>query len=228
MSPRSVGVGGASPRVRVTGISITYSGRPLLERVSFSLHEHEMGLLMGPSGSGKTSLLRCLMGLQKPAAGTVIVDSVDMTKTNAKDAARMRRTRMGLAFQSPELLPELNVVDNVALLMIFDGTSRDEARDAARRALGLVDLADKAERSVDTLSGGEAQRVALARAIARPSVRILLADEPTASLDRGSAVELIGVIRELTTRLGLATLVASHDERFTDVDHQLVDLGARG
>ena len=151
--------------------------------VSLSVQEGEFVALMGPSGSGKSTLLHLLGGLDRPTSGEVILQGEVISTLDDEQATRLRREKTGFVFQSFNLIPLLNVTENVALPFTIAGGSRGEAQVArVREAIALVDLTDKARHRPDQLSNGERQRVAVARALVT-SPAILLADEPTGNLD---------------------------------------------
>ncbi|MDO5737558.1 MAG: ATP-binding cassette domain-containing protein [Propionibacteriaceae bacterium] len=193
--------------------------------VGLSVAPGESVALMGPSGSGKTSLLRAITGLVETPTGRIMVGEDEMTGRPAEGRARLRRSLIGMAHQDPDLLPELSVIDNVAITMLFDRVPIAKARGIAQATLNALGIGALAERDTSAISGGQAQRVALARAVARPGIRVLVADEPTASLDGDNAVTVAQLIRERTRELGLASLVATHDTRVADVCDRVVHLG---
>jgi putative ABC transport system ATP-binding protein len=167
--------------------------------------------IAGPSGSGKTSLLLLLAGLERPAAGRVAMDGVDLGTLDADALADLRRDRVGIVFQSFHLLPSLSALDNAALPLQMAG--RRDARDAARAMLMRVGLGDRLHHRPSELSGGEQQRVAIARALVhRP--RLLLADEPTGNLDDQTADSVRDLLFELNRDLGTTLVLVTHDLSF--------------
>lgn len=159
--------------------------------------------IAGPSGSGKSTLLHLMAGLERPTRGQVTWPSFS---TDAAERAR----DIGVVFQSPSLVPALDVAENVSLPLILAGVNEHECRDRVAEALELVGVANLAAKLPEELSGGQAQRVAVARVLAqRP--RLVLADEPTGQLDRATGQHLMDVLLAATARLGAALLVSTHD-----------------
>ncbi|MBU3863051.1 ABC transporter ATP-binding protein [Streptomyces sp. 4503] len=166
--------------------------------------------IMGPSGSGKSTLLHLMAGLERPTSGKIGWPALGRPAT-ARD--------IGVVFQSPSLIPALDVVENAALPLVLSGTSESEARRRALSALDAVGVADLADKLPEELSGGQAQRVAVARVLAlRP--RVVLADEPTGALDRATGRHVVDVLLDTAAELGAALVVTTHDstvgERLTE------------
>jgi putative ABC transport system ATP-binding protein len=179
-----------------------------LDDVSLAIERGAFAVLTGPSGSGKTTLL-CLLGaLERPTRGRVLFEGKDLAGCSDVELARVRR-RMGFVFQDFSLIPNLSAEENVTYPLIPRGVARPERRRRARELLARFGLGGKEETRADRLSGGEQQRVAIARALAgRPEV--VLADEPTASLDPDTARLLLAAFRELHAG-GETIILASHD-----------------
>lgn len=210
--------------VEVEGLSLAYSQQSVLERVSLTVEPGQFVALMGPSGSGKTSMLSCIAGLVRPQRGSVHVGPHEVSAMSRRKAAAMRGANMGQMFQQPELLPELTVAENVAALEIFRGTSRARALAEASDRLEEVGLGGFELRSTSELSGGEAQRVALARALNNPQMRLLLADEPTASLDHRTAEAVVDCLARAVRAHGVTTIVCTHDPMVAAACDSLVEL----
>jgi len=167
--------------------------------------------IAGPSGSGKTSLLLLLSGLERPTEGRVVVDGVDLGTLDADGLADMRRSKVGIVFQSFHLLPSLSALDNAALPLQMAG--RREARTLATAMLQRVGLGGRLGHRPSQLSGGEQQRVAIARALVhRPS--LLLADEPTGNLDDHTAESVRELLFELNREIGTTLVLVTHDLEF--------------
>jgi putative ABC transport system ATP-binding protein len=164
--------------------------------------------IMGPSGSGKTTFLSCVAGLDQPTAGRVLLDGVDVTGWNENRRTRMRRDRIGFVFQDFSLMPYLTSAENVALPARLAGRGPDAT--AVRQALARTGIEDRADHLPSALSGGQQQRVALARAlVTQPAV--LLADEPTGSLDSATAREVLRLLRSAVDEQGQTTVMVTHD-----------------
>ncbi|MBL0887144.1 ABC transporter ATP-binding protein [Myceligenerans indicum] len=212
------------PPLTVEGIEIAYGDQVLVKGFGLHVDAGESVALMGPSGSGKTSLLHCLVGLSRPAAGEIRIAGNPMTGVSAARRADARRGLIGTAYQTPDLLAEVNVAENVAITLLFEGAAREDALAAARRSLAAVGVEHLAERGVANLSGGEAQRVSLARALVRESMCLLVADEPTASLDGTNAVRLSDLMTGMVRERGIGAVIATHDQRVADRCDRVVEL----
>ena len=187
------------------GVTVRFGHHLAVDDVSLQVAPGEVVALIGPSGCGKSTFLRVLAGLTEPDAGRVRWDGDDLT------AVAPHRRGFGLMFQDHALFPHRRVGENVAFGLRMAGASRPDISDRVAEVLELVGLDGYQDRTVDTLSGGEAQRVALARALA-PSPRLLMLDEPLGSLDRGLRDRLAGDLRRLLTELGLAAIHVTHDQ----------------
>lgn len=190
------------------GVRVSFAGRVLLAGVDLDVRPGRVLAVLGTSGTGKTTLLSCLAGLSLPDAGSIRIGEAEVTKLRRAARARLRLERIGFVYQGADLLPELDPVENVMLPALLAGTEAGQARE---RALALMaELGVRTEAGTAQLSGGEAQRLALARAlISSPSV--LLADEPTGSLDAGTRDEVLDLIWERVRSDQLAAVVVTHD-----------------
>src|SRR6187431_983833 len=194
----------ASPIVEARGIHKHFGHLHVLKGVDLEVAERELVFVIGPSGSGKSTLLRCLNRLEKPSAGSIVVDGVDLLDPRT-DINRARQ-RIGMVFQSFNLYPHMTALGNVTLaLRKVAGKSRAEADELGRAALARVGLADRAGHTPGQLSGGQQQRVAIARAIALEP-RVMLFDEPTSALDPELVGSVLGVMRNLRES-GMAMVV---------------------
>jgi putative ABC transport system ATP-binding protein len=181
-----------------------------------ALHEFDLVVeagvfvaVMGPSGSGKSTLLTIAGALEEPTTGEVSIGGIALTGMSPNDRARLRRRSIGYVFQDFNLLAGLTAVENVAMPLELDGIPIRRARESAMVALERLGIAGKADRFPDDLSGGERQRVAVARAMVGERM-LLLADEPTGSLDSGNGQEVMRLLRA-SCRAGMAGLVVTHD-----------------
>jgi len=198
--------------LEVVGLEKTYGSptrpTPVLRGVSFTLAAGSFCAILGPSGSGKSTLMNIVGLLDKPTAGSVHLSGEIVDPGSAVAAAHARNRLIGFVFQSFNLLPRLTAWENVALL--YAGTPRDERRPLAMAMLEQVGLTDRAGHRPAALSGGQQQRVALARALVCEP-RLVLADEPTGSLDSVTAAEVITLLQGLNQRLGVTVLMVTHD-----------------
>lgn len=184
--------------------------------VTLAVEAGEMVALYGPSGSGKTTLLMLAAALLRPDAGTISVEGRDLSTLTAKEAARYRREVIGVVLQGAHLMAGTTALENAALKLLADPISLTEARRKARPWMKRVGLDRQRDRLPTEISGGERQRVAVARAIAN-GPRLLLADEPTGSLDTQRSLEILTVLRDLAHDTGMAILLATHDPQAAGV-----------
>ncbi|HKO33176.1 MAG TPA: ABC transporter ATP-binding protein [Candidatus Limnocylindria bacterium] len=184
----------------------------VLHGVSLSVEQGEFVAIMGASGSGKSTMLHLLGGLDRPTSGEVVIDGVNISQLDDEHATLTRRAKTGFVFQFFNLIPLLNVAENVALPFLIAGEALGDRRERVDELLELVGLADKAGQRPDQLSAGEQQRVALARALA-PSPTILLADEPTGNLDFTTGTEILALLWDSCDRLGQTIVLVTHDAR---------------
>jgi putative ABC transport system ATP-binding protein len=183
-----------------------------LDDVSFTLGRSEAIALVGPSGSGKTTLLQLAGAVDRPTVGRVLHSGQDLATLKARELTTHRRRQIGFVFQMFNLVPGLNARDNVALVARLDGVPRIQAREAARDLLALVGLAHRNGHLPSELSGGEQQRVAIARAlINEPS--LILADEPTGSLDRSAGQRVVDLLMRTAIERQASLLLVTHDSQ---------------
>ncbi|WMW80352.1 ATP-binding cassette domain-containing protein [Undibacterium cyanobacteriorum] len=208
--------------IEFQNVSKTYAGDiAALRDVSFSVGDGELVFLAGPSGAGKSTLLKMIAGIEKPSSGVLLINGQDISKLGASGIPYLRR-KLGLILQGQGLLLDRDVLSNVMLPMIVIGESTDDARTRAIAALERLNMLDKADAYPLALSGGEQQRVMIARAIVnRPQV--ILADEPTAYLDRDNAMIVIEALRAFQ-RSGVTCIISSHDEQFLDQANRVIYL----
>lgn len=182
----------------------------VLTDLDLTLEPRTFTAVMGPSGAGKSMLLNCLLGLEKPQAGSICIGGREITELGEAALAELRRSRVGVVFQSYNLVPSLTVADNIALplLLAGDRTGRSRVQEVAR----AVGMADVLERRPAQLSGGQQQRVALARALVSEP-ELIVADEPTGALDSSSAEVVLALLRSLVSDLGQRVLMVTHDPR---------------
>lgn len=200
-----------APAVEASDVHYSVAGRVILKGVSLTVGAGRSLAVTGPSGTGKTTLLMCLAGILRPDAGLIKIKGTDMTGLRARARAAVRLRDVGIVYQFGELLPELSLVENVALPLLIEGTRKAEAYSRAGTLLQDLGLSAVASSSAATLSGGERQRAAVARALsAEPAV--LLADEPTGSLDRDGGNRVADLLFGLPDKYGCALLVVTHNE----------------
>jgi putative ABC transport system ATP-binding protein len=198
--------------VRLTSVRKVYGGSKnavvALDDVDISLRRGTFTAVMGPSGSGKSTFLQCAAGLDRPTSGSVVLDGVELASLGESALTRLRRERIGFVFQAFNLLPALNVRDNVGLPLRLAGRRPDRA--AVEEVLERVGLGGRLGSRPGELSGGQQQRVAIARAlVTRPAV--LFGDEPTGALDTGTAREVLALLREAVEGSGQTVVMVTHD-----------------
>ena len=193
-------------------IDVSYAFGPTraLDGVSAAIEPGEVVAVMGPSGSGKSTLLHCLAGILVPDRGSVVFDGVGLTGLGDRDRSRLRLRRFGFVFQFGDLIPELTLRENVELPLRLTGHRRATAARRARELLVRLGIEPVADRRAGSVSGGEAQRAAVARALAHEPT-VVLADEPTGSLDSLNAEAVLDALVELTRSSGTTLLVVTHD-----------------
>jgi putative ABC transport system ATP-binding protein len=214
MSPESVDKSARpAPIVKASGLSKVVpngaSTLPILQDIDLEVMPGEAVAIVGASGSGKSTLLGLLAGLDTPSAGSVRLDGVDLFGLDEDGRARLRKQLVGFVFQSFQLLPPLNAIENVMLPLEL--SEDPDAERKAREMLERVGLGERLRHYPKTLSGGEQQRVALARAfVMRP--KLLLADEPTGNLDAATGAAIIDLVFALNAEQGTTLLLVTHDE----------------
>jgi putative ABC transport system ATP-binding protein len=216
--------------LRITDLTIQYERSGYVVRPIDGMNEEaddgHMVLMLGPSGCGKTTVLSCLAGLLTPASGTIHVGETEVTSLEGQALTDYRRHRVGIVFQTFNLIASLNAVENVMTPMRMAGASRGEARKRAGELLERVALSDRLDHRPEELSGGQQQRVAIARALVNDPP-LIVADEPTANLDFLSVEEILSLLRELATP-GRLVVVATHDDRFRPLADRVIDLTPKG
>lgn len=190
-----------------------------LDGVDFTVMEQEFVAIIGKSGSGKSTLLHMIGGLDEPTEGTVTVNGKNLAGMTKEQLAIFRRRKVGFVFQNYNLVPDLNVYENVVLPVELDGKRVD--KEFLNEILDLLKLKEKREALPNTLSGGQQQRVAIARAIAsKPS--ILLADEPTGNLDTATSHDVLGLLKMVAKRFGQTIVLITHDNDIAQLADRIV------
>jgi len=205
------------------GITKDYGKVQAVRGVDLAIKEGEFVALLGPSGCGKSTLLALLGGLERPSAGEVQLDGQDLQALDEDDLALLRRRKVGLVFQSFNLIPTVDALGNVAFPLFPQRLPNREKRQRAAAALGVVGMSHRAAHRPGELSGGEKQRVAIARALVT-SPKIILADEPTGNLDSDTGQGIIELLAGLCRSQGTALLVATHDLRLAKVSARTISM----
>jgi putative ABC transport system ATP-binding protein len=191
--------------------------------VDLIVHRGEFVCLMGPSGSGKTSLLYILGGLDRPTKGSLAIDGQPTASLTESQFSVLRHSKIGFIFQTFNLIPFLDALENVELPLVFEPIDRSSLRARARELLELVGLAHRSSHIPAKLSGGEQQRTAIARALIS-SPALILADEPTANLDHATGMEVISLMRELCKGMDVAVVAATHDHSVAEQASRVIHL----
>ena len=194
----------------------------VLKGISLEIFKNEYVALMGPSGSGKSTLMNLLGCLDSPTAGNYILNGADVSKMLDDDLAEVRNKEIGFVFQQFNLLPRLTAEENVALPLIYNGTSKKIRTEQALEMLKRVGLEDRSHHKPNELSGGQNQRVAIARALVNnPS--IILADEPTGNLDSKTSVEIMHIFDKIQAD-GNTVILVTHEEDIAHYAHRVIRL----
>ena len=202
--------------LKLTAITKSFGEVSVLRGVDLELRSGERVALMGPSGSGKSTLLNCICGIEQVDSGEVRMAGRALGSLNAGELDGLRRESIGYVFQSFHLLPTLSAFENVEFPAQLVGMEKEERIDRVERLLESVGLAERATHLPDALSGGERQRVALARALVhRPA--LVLADEPTGSLDTENGDQVLKLLKSLSIEHGVALLLVTHDHASTHI-----------
>ncbi|WP_289753168.1 ABC transporter ATP-binding protein [uncultured Duncaniella sp.] len=199
--------------IEVTDIHKSFDKLQVIKGVSLSIHDGEMLAIVGPSGAGKTTLLQIVGTLERADSGSVKFDGEEITGLKDSKLARFRNRNMGFVFQFHQLLPEFSLEENVALPALIGGTKRSEAFSHARKLLDELGLGNRLDHRSSQLSGGERQRAAVARALVNDP-KVILADEPTGSLDSHNREELYKLFFDLRDATGKTFIIVTHDDTF--------------
>jgi putative ABC transport system ATP-binding protein len=193
-----------------------------LKTVDLQINKNEYVALMGPSGSGKSTLMNILGCLDTPTAGKYLLNGIDVSSMKDNELAEVRNKQIGFIFQTFNLIPRLNTLENVALPLIYAGWSKDKREQRAKEVLEQVGLADRVKHKPNELSGGQRQRVAVARALVNfPS--LILADEPTGNLDTKTSYEIMALFDEIQKN-GNTIVIVTHEEDIAKYAHRIVRL----
>lgn len=209
--------------IRVTDIHKQYDSLEVLKGVSLDIAEREVVTIVGPSGAGKTTLLNIMGSLELQDKGKVEIDGTDLSALREQALSRFRNRNIGFVFQFHQLLPEFNVVENVAMPALIGGTATAEAFDKARKLIDYLGLSEREQHKPSQLSGGERQRVAVARALVN-SPKVVLADEPSGSLDSHNRQQLHRLFFDLRRDFGQTFVIVTHDESLASMSDRTVHL----
>jgi lipoprotein-releasing system ATP-binding protein len=212
-----------NPIVKTIDVCKSFGSLQVLRGVSLDVYPSEIVAVVGASGAGKTTLLQILGTLSKADSGSLFLDGVELQSLGEKRLSELRNRKIGFVFQFHQLLPEFTAVENVMLPALIAGTSSWDAMKSAKEMLGYLGLSDRTSHKPSELSGGEKQRVAVARAlINRPA--IILADEPSGSLDTQNKEELHQLFFDLRARLDKTFVIVTHDETLAQLTDRTIHM----
>ena len=209
--------------IDVKGITKSFGKLQVLKGIDLHIDKGEVVSIVGPSGAGKTTLLQIIGTLDKPDSGTVAVDGVDVSGLSEKKLADFRNQHIGFVFQFHQLLPEFTALENIMIPAFIAGKGRKEARERAKELLDFMGLSDRASHKPNELSGGEKQRVAVARALVN-NPAVVLADEPSGSLDSKNKAELHQLFFDLRDKFGQTFVIVTHDENLAKLTDRTIHM----
>lgn len=211
--------------IKLEGITKSFGSLQVLKGIDLEINKGEIVSIVGPSGAGKTTLLQIMGTLDEPDAGVVQIDGTVVSRMKEKELSAFRNKNIGFVFQFHQLLPEFTALENVMIPALIAGVSSKEAHERAMKILDFMGLVDRASHKPNELSGGEKQRVAVARALINDPA-VILADEPSGSLDTHNKKDLHQLFFDLRDRLGQTFVIVTHDEglaKITDRTVYMVD-----
>lgn len=209
--------------IDIKNITKHFGPLEVLKGIDLHIDQGEIVAIVGPSGAGKTTLLQIIGTLDRPDSGTVIIDGTDTSTLSATKLSTFRNTRLGFVFQFHQLLPEFTALENIMIPAFIAGKSRSQAKQRAKELLDFMGLTDRANHKPAQLSGGEKQRVAVARALVNHPA-VVLADEPSGSLDSKNKAELHQLFFDLRDKLGQTFVIVTHDEQLAAITDRTIHL----
>lgn len=209
--------------IQLRNITKSFGSLQVLKGIDLDIQQGEVISIVGPSGAGKTTLLQIMGTLDNADSGSVVINGTDVSQLSQKALARFRNRQIGFVFQFHQLLPEFTALENVMIPALIAGRSRKEARQRAEELLTFMGLSERAGHKPAELSGGEKQRVAVARALVnKPAV--VLADEPSGSLDSANKAELHALFFRLRDEMGQTFVIVTHDEQLAATTDRTIHL----
>lgn len=209
--------------IDIKGITKSFGTLQVLKGISLHIDKGEVVSIVGPSGAGKTTLLQIMGTLDKPDSGSIVIDGVDVRALSGKEISRFRNQHIGFVFQFHQLLPEFTALENIMIPAFIGGKPKAEARQRAMELLQFMGLADRAQHKPNELSGGEKQRVAVARALMN-NPAVILADEPSGSLDSKNKAELHKLFFDLRDKFGQTFVIVTHDEELAHITDRTIEM----
>ena len=209
--------------IHLTNIEKSFGSLEVLKGIDLEINKGEVVSIVGPSGAGKTTLLQIMGTLDRPDSGKVIVDGVDVSTLSQKKLSDFRNQHVGFVFQFHQLLPEFTALENIMIPAFIAGKSQKEAKRRALELLDFMGLTERAEQKPNELSGGEKQRVAVARALVN-NPAVILADEPSGSLDTKNKGELHQLFFDLRDKFGQTFVIVTHDEQLASITDRTIHM----
>ena len=209
--------------IKLEGITKSFGSLQVLKGIDLEINKGEVVSIVGPSGAGKTTLLQIMGTLDEPDAGHVYIDGTNVSRMKEKELSAFRNKHIGFVFQFHQLLPEFTALENIMIPALIAGVSSREATAHELEILNFMGLAERASHKPNELSGGEKQRVAVARALIN-NPAVILADEPSGSLDTHNKEELHQLFFELRDRLGQTFVIVTHDEGLAQITDRTVHM----
>ena len=209
--------------IQLQNITKSFGTLQVLKGIDLQIGKGEVVSIVGPSGAGKTTLLQIMGTLDTPDTGSVLLDGIDVTRLKDKELARFRNQRLGFVFQFHQLLPEFTALENVCIPALIAGTSTKQATERAKELLDYLNLSERAHHKPAELSGGEKQRIAVARALINTPA-IILADEPSGSLDSKNKEELHQLFFDLRDKFGQTFVIVTHDEALSQITDRTIHI----
>lgn len=209
--------------IQLQNITKSFGTLQVLKGIDLQIGKGEVVSIVGPSGAGKTTLLQIMGTLDTPDTGSVFLDGIDVTRLKDKELARFRNQRLGFVFQFHQLLPEFTALENVCIPALIAGTSTKQATEHAKELLDYLNLSERANHKPAELSGGEKQRIAVARALIN-NPAIILADEPSGSLDSKNKEELHQLFFDLRDKFGQTFVIVTHDEALSQITDRTIHI----
>ena len=209
--------------IEIKGVTKSFGSLQVLKGIDLRIEKGEIVSIVGPSGAGKTTLLQILGTLDKPDGGSVVVDGIETSTLSTNKLSEFRNMHLGFVFQFHQLLPEFTAIENIMIPAYIAGMKPKEARSRAEELLAFMGLSDRATHKPNELSGGEKQRVAVARALMN-NPAVILADEPSGSLDSKNKEELHKLFFELRDKFGQTFVIVTHDETLATLTDRTIHL----
>lgn len=209
--------------IQATNIHKSFDTLEVLKGVDLNVNKGEIVSIVGPSGAGKTTLLQILGTLDKPNKGIVKVDGVDLSKMSENEQAAFRNQRIGFIFQFHQLLPEFTALENVMIPALIANQNWKKIKDKAKELLVYLQLGERLDHKPSEMSGGEKQRVAVARALINDP-KIILADEPSGSLDSKNKEDLHKLLFDLRDKFGLTIVIVTHDKELAALSDRVIEM----